>query len=134
MKQRNRLLVFHKKTNRKRGLRTWNFQGYWKNRMWKFQGSIKKKWNFQRRSGKNRAKFPWVSVFGLGNPNGFDTILWYFQDWSFILSGIPKDKVTNLIIPGFFSKKVYLNPQLKFLNSMEVFQTSFCSCSQVATS
>ena len=52
-------------------LRTWNFQEHWKNRMWKFQGYIKKKWNFLGWSRKNHVEVPWtwVLVFGLGNSN-----------------------------------------------------------------
>ena len=51
------------------GLRTWNFQGYLKNRMWKsYSGQLEYK-----RSGISRAvqenhvqRFPWVLVFDLG--------------------------------------------------------------------
>ena len=58
---------------------------------------------------KNSVEFPWVLVFGLGNSNGCDTIWWNFQGRNFILPGISQGKVTNLTIPGVFSKKYALN-------------------------
>ena len=38
--------LFKKKCNQGRGLSTWDFQGYWRKNMWKFQASIKKKVKF----------------------------------------------------------------------------------------
>ena len=40
---------------------------YWKNRIWRFWGSIKKKWNFQGWSRKSHVEFEWVLVFDTGN-------------------------------------------------------------------
>ena len=104
--------LFQKKANRGGGvggggLRTWNFQGDWKNRIWKLQESIKKRRGTSRHDQeKNSVEFPWVLVSGLGNSNGCDIIWWKFQEWSFILSGIYKSKVPNLKIPGVSFKKV----------------------------
>ena len=98
--------LFQKKANRGGaggGLRTWNFQRDWKNRIWKLQESIKKRSGISRHDQeKNSVKFPWFLVSGLGNSNGCDIIWWNFQEWSFILSGIYKGKVP-------LSKKYVLN-------------------------
>ena len=53
--------------------------------------------------------FPWVLVFGLGNSNGWNTILWNFQGWSFILSGISEGKVTK--------SKISMGPLQKSMSS-----------------
>ena len=53
---------------------------------------------------------PWVLVFDLGISKGHHTILQNFQGRKFVFFWISKGKLTNLKIPGFFSKKVY--PQL----------------------
>ena len=52
--------------------RTWNFQGYWRNNFRKFQGQLKKKWNFNGCSRKTQVEFPswqrawpWVLVFDI---------------------------------------------------------------------
>ena len=74
---------------------------------WGTPGVNKKRSGISRRDQKrNSVEFPWVLAFGLGNSNGCSTIWWNFQGWSFNLSGISKEKVTNLKIPGIFFKKV----------------------------
>ena len=73
-------------------LRTWNFQGDWKNRIWKLQESIKKEVEFP---GMIKKK-----------------IVWNFQGQNFILSGISKGKVTKKVCP--FSKKCFNTPCLDF--------------------
>ena len=52
------------------GLRAWNFEGYWRKSIWKFQGSIKKDAEFpwQGCSRKIHVEFPWVLVFDLEFP------------------------------------------------------------------
>ena len=73
------------------GLRTWNFQGYWRKRMWNFQWSIKKKWNFQGCSRKAFVEFPWVVGSDLGISKWCHTILQNFLNPSppvCIFSGI----------------------------------------------
>ena len=59
---------------------------------------IKIMWNFHR-----------PCFFALEFPRDA-TVLWNSQGWSFVLSGISHGKVTNLKIPGVFSKKYVLNP------------------------
>ena len=49
------------------------FSGVWKKEyasMWKFQGQLKKKWNFRGCSRKTQVEFPWVLVFDLGLSKG----------------------------------------------------------------
>ena len=58
---------------RGRGLKTWNFQGYWKNRMWKFQVSIKKEVEFvnvikKKSFGIFMGRF-WYRTFQFGKHN-----------------------------------------------------------------
>ena len=65
-------------------------------------------WNFQGWSRKNHVVFPGVFVLGLKISDGCNTILWIFQGWSLILSGISRDKLKNLKIPEGFKK---LGPQ-----------------------
>ena len=91
-------------------LKTKLLQSHHRHNNWLLQKKIKQGglriWNFHRWSRKGCVEFPWVLVFGLGNPNGCNTILWNFQGWSVILSGISKGKVTNLKVPEVFFKKV----------------------------
>ena len=44
-------------------------------------------------SKKLHVKFPGVLVFDLGISKGYNTILWNFQGWSFVLSEIFRSKV-----------------------------------------
>ena len=91
-------------------LKTKLLQSRHRHNNWLLQKKIKQGglriWNFHRWSRKGCVEFSWVLVFGLGNPNGCNTILWNFQGWSVILSGISKGKVTNLKVPEVFFKKV----------------------------
>ena len=101
--------LFCQKKSKQGWLRTWNFQGYLKNRMQKFQESIKQKWNFQGWSRKNHVEFPCVLVSGFGISNGCKTVL----------SGFSRVKVTNLKIPGVFSKNYVLKPPALFAFFLE---------------
>ena len=100
--------LFQKKS--KRGLRMWNFQGYQRNSMRKFERLIKNKVKFQGWPRKINVEFLWVFVFGLGISKGSNTILWNIQGLSFVLSGISRGKVKIWKIPGEFSQKYILNP------------------------
>ena len=44
-------------------------------------------------SKKQHVEFPGALVFDLGISKGYNTILWNFQGWSFILSEIFRGKV-----------------------------------------
>ena len=102
-----------RKKSKHGGLRIWNFKGYWKNRIWKFQGSTKKKKGISRDDQENIMRNfhgSWFMVFGIFK--WCNTILWNFQGWSFVLSGSSKAKATNLQISEVFSKKYVLNPLL----------------------
>ena len=101
--------LFCQKKSKQGWLRIWNFQGYLKNRMQRFQESIKQKWNFQGWSRKNHVEFPFVLVSGFGISNGCKTVL----------SGISRGKVTNLKIPGVFSKNYVLKPPALFAFFLE---------------
>ena len=81
-------------------LATWNFQEYWKNRLWKFQESFKKEVEFREWwSRKNHMNFLWV--------------LKNLQGWNLIFSGISRGKVTNSKNSRvFFPKNVYPQPFL----------------------
>ena len=62
-----------------RGLRIWNFQGYWRNSKWIFQRLIKKQCGiFWAWSRKNYVEFPGVLVLGLQISEGCNTIMWSF--------------------------------------------------------
>ena len=84
--------------------------GYLKNRMGKFQWSIKKEKESPGIIKKNSCGISMGFIFGLGNSNGCNTILWNFHGWSFILSGICNGTVSNLKIPVVFLKKVCHQP------------------------
>ena len=120
-----------KKTNRmevggggRGGFRIWNFQGYQRNSMWNFQGVIKKKeMEFPRvTKKKNNMEFTGVLVFGIGISEGSNTILWNFQRWSFVLSGISRGKVKKRKNSWGFQKNI-LNPRLFFFRNSPL---SFC--------
>ena len=51
-----------------------------------------------------------VLIFDLGISKGCHTILQNYQEWKLVFSGISKGKVTNLRMPGFLFKTVYLQP------------------------
>ena len=93
------------------GWKTWHFWGvYWKNIMWKFLRSIKKELVLPGEIKK-------VSVFGLflatQVPRGVAQFCGIFLGLGgFILSGISKDKVSNLRTLQFFSKKYVLAQNL----------------------
>ena len=73
-------------------------------------GYLKTKWNFQGWARKNNVEFPGVLIFGLGISKWSSTILWTFQQRSFLLSGIFREKVKKWKIPGKGGrggKKVY---------------------------
>ena len=78
------------------GLRTWNFQGYWRKSMWKFQGSIKREVEFRGLFKKKTWNFQGFWFFNLEFLRGV-TILLNFQGWNLVFSGISKN-----------SRKVYL--------------------------
>ena len=99
--------LFQKNPNR--GLGSWNFQEYWRT-CGNFRSQLKKKRNFQGWSRKNHVEFPWVLIFDLGISKGCHTVLQNYQGWKLVFSGISKVKVTNLKIPEFLFKKVYLQP------------------------
>ena len=82
-----------------RVVRTWNFLGYWRKSIWKFQGYSK-------------------SEVGSGISRDLGIWPWYFQEVYKILQnfqgkllfcGISKSKAKNLKIPGFFSEPPRLN-------------------------
>ena len=79
-----------------------------KKSMWKFEGSIKKKWSFQGCWRKAHVEFPWVLDFDLEISKGYHTILQNFQGWKLVFGIISKDKVIILKIPPGFFKKGYL--------------------------
>ena len=74
-----------------RGLRAWNFQGYWRKNMRKLLESIKKKWNFLGCFKKNM-EFPWVLVFdfGISKKCHSHTILQNFLGWKLVFFEISK--------------------------------------------
>ena len=94
---KNYRLGYSRKKNRV--LRIWNFQGYWRNGKWIFNGLI-----------KNNVEFLVVLVLGLKFSKGWKNYLCSFSRWSLVLSGISRGEVKKLKIPGGFSKK--LCPQL----------------------
>ena len=106
------IIIYWAITEKKRGLRIWNFQGYWRNGKWIFNGLI-----------KNNVEFPVVLVLGLTFSKGWKNYLWSFSRWSLVLSGISRGEVKKLKIPGGVSKK--LCPQLPlfifFWNSQNTF-------------
>ena len=55
-------------------------------------------------------ELPGILVFGLGSSKGSNKILLNFQGWSFVFSGISRDKVKKWKIPGGFPKKVCSQP------------------------
>ena len=73
------------------------------------RGQVKKV-EFPWVTRKNHVEFSWILVFGLEISKSCSTILWNFQGWSFLFSGISKSKVINLKIPGFFSKSCIFKP------------------------
>ena len=60
----------------------------------------------QRQTRKINAEFPGVLVFCFGISKGSSTILWNFQEWSFVFSGISRGKVKKWKIPEGFSKSM----------------------------
>ena len=72
------------------GLRTWSFQGYWKKQdCW----NSRDQWKRSGISRGDQRKIMWdfqssCLVSGLGNSDRYNTSLWNFQGWSFILPGI----------------------------------------------
>ena len=97
---------------KKQGLRIWNFQGYWRNGKWIFQGLT-----------KNNMKFPGALVLGLNISIGWKNYLWSFSGWSLVLSGISRVELKRLKIPGVFQKCYVLNSLCLFLlwNSLYTF-------------
>ena len=77
-----------------RWLRTWNFQGYWRNAMWKFQVLIKKELGFIEVIKKIHLKFPMP-----------------FSHVSYFLKGITQ---FSRIFRGFLRKYVLKSPCLHF--------------------
>ena len=65
--------LFQKKS--KRGVKTWNIQGFQRNTIWKVQASIKKGLEFSRVTKKINIEFPEITVFGIENSRGCNTIL-----------------------------------------------------------
>ena len=64
--------------------------------MWKFKGSIKKRWNLQGCWRKTHVDFPWILLSNLGISKECQTILQYFQGWKLVFSWNSRSKVTNL--------------------------------------
>ena len=95
-----------KKPNRG-GLRKWKLQGYRRNSMWKFQGSIRKEVEY---SGMFKKKSSWNLYGSCFLILGLQVVLYNFAEfpglWKLNFSGIIKGKVTNLRIPGGFSKSI----------------------------
>ena len=64
----------------------------------------------------NQEKIMWnfkeLWWLGLAIPKESNAILWDFQGWSFVLSGISRGKVKKLKNSRGFSKKYVLNPLL----------------------
>ena len=109
------IMGYSGKKSNQGGLRTWNFQGYWR-AYGNSREQVKKEWNLHLI--KKIVEFTCVLVFGLGISKGCSTILWNFQRWSFVFSKISKTKVRNLKISGIFSKKYVNHPCLDlFWNS-----------------
>ena len=126
-----------KKTN----WRTWNFKkGYWRKKMWKFQGSMKKEVEFPGQGCSRKlmwhVEFPSGSLgfdLGISKAGVSHKILLSFQGWKLVFSGISMGKVTNLKFPGgsvgfrkvqppvcFFSGIAHAHfPVLGFKNSAE---------------
>ena len=50
-------MAIPEKSKQRRGLRTWNFQRYWRKNIWKFQGSFKKEVEFSRMYKKKSYNF-----------------------------------------------------------------------------
>ena len=59
-------------------------------------------------------EFSGVLVFALGVSKGSNTILWNFQGWSFVLSGISRSKEKKINSKGFSKKYVLNSPCLVF--------------------
>ena len=58
----------------------------------------------------------WFSLVEISK--GFNTILWNFQSWSFVLSGISRGKVREIKNSRGFSKKYALNPPVIFFSGI----------------
>ena len=89
-------------------MKTWNLQEHWKKSLWKFQGSVKKGWNF--RGGvikQNHVEFPpRVLAFALGlQSNCYKTILSSWGKTSFCLE-FWQAKWQIWKLQDFFFKKV----------------------------
>ena len=63
-------------------------------------------------SSSQRSRLKPMGAMTLLYSMGCNKILWIFQGWSFVFSGISKGKVTNLKIPWFFSQKNMSLPAL----------------------
>ena len=76
------------------GLRTWNFlRVYWKDIMWKFQRSIKKRFGISKGNQES---------LGFWKFHGVEHNFSRGEGPSIIVSGIFKDKLAKLKIPQFF--------------------------------
>ena len=62
--------LFQKISKQGRGLRTWNFQRYWRKNIWKFQGSIKKEVEFPGVYKKKSCNFYGSLILTLEFPRG----------------------------------------------------------------
>ena len=89
-----------------RGLTIWNFQGYWRNGKWIFQGLI-----------KNNEEFSGVLILGLKISKEWKNYLWSFLGWSLVLSGISKGEVKKTRNSrGVFKKVMSSSPLVCFFS------------------
>ena len=94
--------------NKWEGLRTWNFQEYWKSTR-NSRGELKKKWNLKGCSRKTHLKFPWVLVFDLGIFKDCHTVLHNFQGWQNLkFQGGEGESEKYSLLFGFYPGKAHV--------------------------
>ena len=90
------------------GLRIWNFQGYWRNDKWIFQGLV-----------RNNVEFPGVLVLGLKISKGWKNCFWIFSGWSLVLSEISMGEVKKTKNSrGDFKKVLSSTPPVCFFSGI----------------
>ena len=74
--------LFQKKSKQGQGLRTWDFQGYWRRNMWKFQGSIKREVKFLGVYKKKSCNFhgSWFLTLKFQKDEKGDPSFWIFPE------------------------------------------------------
>ena len=70
------------------------------------RGLIENNVEFPGWSRNNHVEFPGILVLGLKISEGYNTILWRFLGWSFVLPWIFRGKIKNLRIPGDILKSM----------------------------